>query len=397
MWTRHELKQNARKNLKTTYWTALLVTSISLLLNGGSMFSRRYDRQDIGSMTGISLDWNNLLANFWVQLLMISIGLAILVAIFFKIFVSSTILVGERRWFSRNRESAAKPSIGQMFSLFRGDNWLPVVGAMFWMELWLWLWSLLPLLPILLGTTAIVVYLVTIQPIILPPGFDLGSFARGWDMRGWQRDSGSWRWDGNTQPFQDFNAQFPTFWSDNQNTILLIVAIAGLAIVLSLVLSIPLLIKTYSYRMTPWVLADNPRIGFRRALKLSRQMMRGNKFELFVLDLSFLGWYLLGLLAFVIGTWFVRPYHQATIAELYAILRKNTVSQGLATMEDFGFRAIQRPAAAPEPASPAEPAATAEPETWAEPAGAGESAAPAESDSPAAPAAPTDATSPSED
>lgn len=396
MWTRLELKQNARKNLKTTYWTALLVTSISLLLNGGSMFSRRYDRHDFDSMAGASIDWNNLFANFWIQLLLLSIGLAFLVAIFFKIFISTTILVGERRWFSRNRESAAKPTVGQMFSLFRGENWLPTVGAMLWMEIWLWLWSLLPLFPILVGTVAIVVYLVTIQPIMLPPGFDLGSFVSGWEARGWQRGAGSWRWDGNTEPFENFNSQFPTFWADNQNTILLIAAIAGLAIVLSIILAIPVIIKTYAYRMTPWVLADNPRIGFRRALKLSRQMMRGNKFDLFVLDLSFLGWYFLGLLAFVIGTWFVRPYHQATIAELYAILRKNTVNQGLATMEDFGFRAISRPtpAAAAEPvASAVESALPAEPVEPAAPADPSESTAsgePAES-------APTDPTSPSED
>ena len=85
---------------------------------------------------------------------------------------------------------------------------------------------------------------------------------------------------------------------------------------------IPGIIKTYSYRMVPYILAENPEIGSARAISLSRQMMRGNKFRVFLLDLSFLGWLLLGLLAFVIGTLFVMPYLHTTYGLLYIRLRE---------------------------------------------------------------------------
>ena len=91
----------------------------------------------------------------------------------------------------------------------------------------------------------------------------------------------------------------------------------------------------YAYRMVPYILADNPNIGHRRAIDLSNQMTMGEKFEIFVLDLSFLGWYLLGVLAFGIGVLFVQPYYDATNAELYFELRQQALDRGLTTAEEL--------------------------------------------------------------
>ncbi len=341
MWNRSELKQNAKKILKTSYWRALLVALIAFVLNGGgSGISRRFDKTDVQSFSGAAVDWTHIFGNFWLLLILISLSIAAVVAVFFKIFISTTVQVGEHRWFSRNREAQANPSIGQMFSLFRGNNWMPTVGAMLWMYFWLWAWSLLPAIPVFFGIAGIVLYLVLVQPIILPAGFDWGNMAREWSRDGWRPGQESWNWQNRSDTYQYFQETAPKFWADNQNTLILIAAMILAIVILSLALSIPLMIKNYAYRMTPWILADNPQIGYRRALKLSRQMMRGQKFNLLILDLSFIGWYILGLIAFVIGALFVRPYHQATVAELYAVLRRNSVSQGLATMEDFGFRTV---------------------------------------------------------
>lgn len=52
-------------------------------------------------------------------------------------------------------------------------------------------------------------------------------------------------------------------------------------------------------------------------------MTRGHKWEMFVLDLSFMGWYLLGGLLFGIGVFFVDPYNEATYARLYNVLSGN--------------------------------------------------------------------------
>lgn len=98
---------------------------------------------------------------------------------------------------------------------------------------------------------------------------------------------------------------------------------------------IPGVIKSYSYRMVPYILADNPNIGSKRAIALSNEMTKGHKFDMFILDLSFIGWYLLGLLAFIVGMLFVMPYENATKAELYLVLRKNAIDNGWCSCEDL--------------------------------------------------------------
>lgn len=103
----------------------------------------------------------------------------------------------------------------------------------------------------------------------------------------------------------------------------------------SLLLIIPGIIKSYSYRMVPYILAANPNIGVKKAIALSNDMTKGHKFDMFVLDLSFIGWYLLGILAFGIGIFFVMPYDNATSAELYLVLRQNALEDNLCSYEDL--------------------------------------------------------------
>lgn len=100
---------------------------------------------------------------------------------------------------------------------------------------------------------------------------------------------------------------------------------------------IPGIVKSYAYRMVPYILADNPNIGSKRAIELSNKMTYGHKFDMFVLDLSFLGWYLLGILALVIGTLFVLPYENATYAELYLVLRKNALDNNWCSYEELSL------------------------------------------------------------
>ena len=76
-------------------------------------------------------------------------------------------------------------------------------------------------------------------------------------------------------------------------------------------------------------------MDYRDALALSRQMMDGEKFNLFVLQWSFIGWELLGMLLCGIGILFVVPYENATFAELYAVLRKRPAASG-AVLPGYG-------------------------------------------------------------
>ena len=358
MWTRSELKTNAKKSLTGSYWMALLVTVIAGILAGNSsLFSYRLNDRDVDRMAGMNwawADWANVLDSVWVRLIIAAVSLAALIGILFRIFFSTVIEAGEARWFSRNRESKPTPSLGQLFSLFRADTWLPAVGGMFWMYLWLWIWSLLPLLAFAGAGITLGIYLGLFNPLQLPAGWNFG--------QNWYRQ---WNWQDRPGQFQDWNKQFGEFFANNQTQIAVIAAVAIGTLLLATLLSIPWINRSYAYRQTRWILGDNPRIGYRRALRLSRQMMKGHKFDTFVLDLSFIGWYILGLLAFVIGIIFVAPYYRATQAELYAVLRRNAVNQGLATMEDFGFLAISQPASGtsgqPETASALSPETSGQP------------------------------------
>lgn len=85
----------------------------------------------------------------------------------------------------------------------------------------------------------------------------------------------------------------------------------------SLLFVIPGIIKAYSYSMAMYILAENPEIGALEAINRSKAMMDGHKMELFVLNLSFIGWYLLCAVTFGIAGIWVIPYVSATTANFY--------------------------------------------------------------------------------
>ena len=87
-------------------------------------------------------------------------------------------------------------------------------------------------------------------------------------------------------------------------------------------------IKTYEYRMIPYILAENPRIKRKEAFELSKQMMKGNKWKTFILDMSFFGWNFLSVLTLgILSIFYVNPYNAATIAELYATLKTKAIDK----------------------------------------------------------------------
>ncbi|MBR2487067.1 MAG: DUF975 family protein [Paludibacteraceae bacterium] len=103
--------------------------------------------------------------------------------------------------------------------------------------------------------------------------------------------------------------------------------VAGLLIMLiSMVLAIFTLgigaiIVNYMYSMVPYLLHDYPELTPREAMKISREMMSGQKWNLFVLDLTFIGWILLSILTAGIGMIFVEPYMSTTRAAYYEDLK----------------------------------------------------------------------------
>lgn len=83
------------------------------------------------------------------------------------------------------------------------------------------------------------------------------------------------------------------------------------------------IIKYYSYILVPFIVAENPDIGANEAVTLSRRLMKGHKWECFMLEMSFLGWDILGALTFgIVDIFYVNPYRLAVLGEYYVNIRK---------------------------------------------------------------------------
>lgn len=118
-------------------------------------------------------------------------------------------------------------------------------------------------------------------------------------------------------------AHFNKFWAAFKVTFF-----TGLFTALwSLLFVIPGIIKAYAYSMAMYILAENPEIGALEAISRSKAMMNGHKMELFVLHLSFVGWYLLCAVTFGIASIWVIPYVSATTANFYNSIKNNVTAQ----------------------------------------------------------------------
>jgi len=162
---------------------------------------------------------------------------------------------------------------GEYIKIYRGEstrvmalyadfktNFKRKLGGMLWMLLWLMLWALISV------------------PVILLAVFLMRRFGRG--------------------------------------TKLLVLVLMGPVHLAALV---PAIIKGLSYFMTPYLLADQPDLTAREALRLSKQMMNGRKKELFVMMLSFIGWMLLSILTLgILYVVYVGPYMYTTYAGFYS-------------------------------------------------------------------------------
>lgn len=85
----------------------------------------------------------------------------------------------------------------------------------------------------------------------------------------------------------------------------------------SLLLVVPGIVKSFSYAMSPFLLVDHPEMGAAESIDESRRLMDGNKWRLFVLCLSFLGWGLLCILTLGILSFWLVPYMHTTLGAFY--------------------------------------------------------------------------------
>lgn len=223
MFNRIDLKEQAKVSFRANYWKCVLVSLILGLIGGGAgySFNVSFNRQEF-QYTG-SFDWTLLLPMLtWI----VGMGFVIIViAVVISVCVINPLKVG-CLYFARNN-AGAPATLEDLGVGFK--SYSPAVKTMFFTDLYIFLWSLL--------------------------------------------------------------------------------------------LVIPGIVKSYSYRMVPYLIADHPELSTREILDLSRAMMQGNKWEAFVLDLSFIGWNILTCLTLgLVGIFYAGPYQMQTNANLYLAL-----------------------------------------------------------------------------
>ena len=119
--------------------------------------------------------------------------------------------------------------------------------------------------------------------------------------------------DGQPPRFDDLFSEFHRIWPA-----FCLKFLTGLFVVLwSLLFIIPGILASFSYAMAPYILTENPDMTAREAIAASKEMMRGNRWRLFCLGFSFIGWAILAALTLGIGTLWLRPYEEAAHAAFY--------------------------------------------------------------------------------
>ncbi len=108
----------------------------------------------------------------------------------------------------------------------------------------------------------------------------------------------------------------------------------------SLLFVIPGIVKSYSYAMAPYILQDDPSKGWQKSLDESKEMMEGHKWQLFCLDLSLIGWYIVGFLCCCVGIIFVYPYALMVRANFYMALKAMNEPEQPEGSEDDGFEQV---------------------------------------------------------
>ncbi|HHX30382.1 MAG TPA: DUF975 family protein [Clostridiaceae bacterium] len=321
------IKQNSKRYLSGKYGDALGVAVIASLLggmasqtlpliSGSSSSPARYfsDNGIFGLDDRIQLgEWMEVVTDF-VLSVVLQTWFLLLLAFFFllviplyKTFVSNVIAVGRERWFLRSTHLDIAPPVRLMFSPFRKGEYGKTAGGMFRRSFWLYLWNLpanLALLLVLIPTLLVRLYIFAHSMAFTEANILLAIDALG-------------------LPRKLFSLPLLT----------------GALLVL-LAFSIIGLVKKYQYSLVPYLLADNPHLGGKRALALSRAMTRGRLWFLYVLDLSFIGWLFLASLC-ICMPWvtlhLVAPYYHMTWAETYNLIRDESAGRGLLSMEELGY------------------------------------------------------------
>ena len=287
--TREKLKNWAKLALNRSYWKSVLVAFV-LSFTVGSASSSGGGSGDASELNFDNMSEEEIMILIGVFLVIMAIGLVLwVVGMLVKTFLFNPLHIGCQAYFCDGLEST-DPNLGLMGKGFK-QNYKNVAKTMFFRDLYLWLWSLLSAIPtvvFMVGVVAIVAY---------------EDSAGGYDSAA---------------------------ISGILLVILFIVFFVGLIAAM-----IPYIMKVYEYWLIPYILADNPDLECKEVFALTKKMMTGYKWEAFVLQLSFFGWYLLSILTCgLLAIFYVEPYRAYTMAAFYKVRQQQTQ---IAATPDYSY------------------------------------------------------------
>lgn len=263
MFDRKVLKSRAKFVLSRSFFMSVLACAIVGIVSGGTTgFSvQKLQNVDIATMSDMRV-----LAIYSVA------GAAVLLGILISIFVASPLRVGLKHYMLR--ASDMEVNLENLMYPFR-TNYRNIILVTFVRNLYVFLWMLLGLVPIIVGCWkfGLVEKILTLLPQVRG-----GSFEAAMSL----------------------------------------MTVSSIVLYLTLIFMIPAMIKEYQYFLVDYILAENPDIHCHEAIRKSKDMMVGNKWPLAKLVFSFLGWYFLAnATTCCVGNLLLNPYMEATYAQMY--------------------------------------------------------------------------------
>lgn len=319
MWTCSELKKRAWTKLSANYWWALLlvflymviVSTASSIISGiFGVFSSFFSTM-ISTFT-LTLGSNPTLSEVMALMMPVIVGttvislLSSICTFALVIFLANPLICGMISWFFKQREQSKMNSVDSLFSFFRKESYKHIVSGMAWRLLWSSLWAYVSIIPILIPTALSIIFGVNAEEYI-------AGISRNFGLS----DSASWT-----------------------AVIITLISLFLIALLISTMINLN---RYYSYLFTPYILIDDRDIGYREALQKSRQMSHGQKGRMFILDLSFIGWWMLVFLTCGFTAIALYPYLYATYTELYFTRKEEYIADSTTQEIDQATVFVQAP------------------------------------------------------
>lgn len=135
---------------------------------------------------------------------------------------------------------------------------------------------------------------------------------------------------------------FWPFKEDYGGNVLMMFLISLYTALWSMLFVVPGIVKGYSYSLAMYIKSENPNIPASKAIELSTRMTNGHKMDLFVLDMSFIGWAILSAFTLnILGILYVIPYQYASKAFAYEEIKEEALAnQIVSEAELYGYANI---------------------------------------------------------